>query len=200
MRVHTQKIAFPCNSKVLKNCEYDGNEIEGFSLLFTCLPYSNCLHPPSSDFNEFNSQKLSSTPAKSTANLGDSIRTSNDNRILIVDDEEDITRLFKIALENSGLIVDIYSDPLVLLANYRAGIYGLLLLDIRMPKMNGFELYKRIRQIDDNAKVCFMTAFEVYYDEFKSAFPDLIEKECFIRKPIGMNALIRTVKSHLNYN
>ena len=96
--------------------------------------------------------------------------------------------------------MDIYSDPLVLLANYRAGIYGLLLLDIRMPKMNGFELYKRIRQIDDNAKVCFMTAFEVYYDEFKSAFPDLIEKECFIRKPIGMNALIRTVKSHLNYN
>lgn len=166
-----------------------------------CLPYSNHLHSPSSDFNRFSFQKTCPSNTKSTANFGDSTHINNDNnRILIVDDEEDIARLFKIALEQSGFIVDIYNDPLLSLSNYRAGIYDLLLLDIRMPQMNGFELYKRIRQIDDNAKVCFMTAFEVYHDEFKSLFPDLIEKGCFIRKPIGMDALIRTVKSHLNYN
>jgi two-component SAPR family response regulator len=77
-------------------------------------------------------------------------------------------------------------------------MYDLLLLDIKMPGMNGFELYKRIMQIDDKTKVCFMTAFEEYYDEFRKTFPDLKDKECFIRKPIGMNDLIRSVKSHLN--
>ena len=201
-----RKMAYPCKPKVLlKFHEYDDNEIEGFSLisLSAYLSYPNHLHSPSSDFNRFRFQKTSPSNAKSTANFanfGDSTHTSNDNRILIVDDEEDIARLFKVALEQSGFIVNIYNDPLLSLSNYRAGIYDLLLLDIRMPQMNGFELYKRIRQIDESAKVCFMTAFEVYHDEFKRIFPDLIEKECFIRKPIGMDALIRIVKSHLNYN
>ena len=86
------------------------------------------------------------------------------------------------------------------LSNYRAGKYDLLLLDIRMPHMNGFELYGKIRQIDDKTKICFMTAYEEYYNEFKRIFPDLQERECFIRKPIGMNDLIKTVKSHLNYD
>jgi CheY-like chemotaxis protein len=205
--VHMQEMALPCKSKVLlKLHEYDSNEIVEFSSfsLSACLSYSNHIHSsPSSDFNKFSFQETSPSSAKSTANFanfGDSTHTSNDNRILIVDDEEDIARLFKVALEQSGFMVDIYNDPLLSLSNYRAGIYDLLLLDIRMPQMNGLELYKRIRQIDDNAKVCFMTAFEVYHDEFKSIFPDLIEKGCFIRKPIGMDALIRTVKSHLNYN
>ncbi len=69
-----------------------------------------------------------------------------------------------------------------------------------MPHMNGFQLYSKIRQIDQDAKVCFITAFEEYYDEFNRIFPDLKKRECFIRKPISMNDLIRTVKSHLNYN
>jgi CheY-like chemotaxis protein len=90
-----------------------------------------------------------------------------------------------------------YNDPLESLSNYRTGKYDLLLLDIKMPHLNGLELYKRIRQIDDKTKVCFMTVFEEYYNEFKRTFSDLHEKECFIRKPIGMNELIKIVQSHL---
>jgi DNA-binding response OmpR family regulator len=120
----------------------------------------------------------------------------NSEKILIVDDEEDIARFFKLALEQADFIV----DPLASLSDYSAGKYDLILLDIRMPHMNGFQLYSRIKQIDKNAKVCFMTAFEEYYDEFHRIFPDQKKKECFIRKPISMNDLIRTVKSHLNYN
>ncbi len=60
--------------------------------------------------------------------------------------------------------------------------------------------YGKIRQIGDKTKICFMTAYEEYYNEFKRIFPDLQEGECFIRKPIGMDDLIKTVKSHLNYN
>ena len=128
----------------------------------------------------------------------ESISTSN-KRILIVDDEEDIAKFLKLALERAGYIVDMFNDPLESLSHYRAGIYDLLLFDIRMPQLNGFELFGRIRQIDDKAQVCFMTAFEEYYDEFKRVLPDLHqEDECFISKPIGMDELIRTVKLHLN--
>ena len=122
------------------------------------------------------------------------------NRILIVDDEQDIAKLFKVALERAGFVADVFNDPLESLSSYRIGVYDLLLLDIKMPQMSGFELYNNIKQIDDKVKVCFMTAFEEYYDEFKKQFPHLKETECFIRKPVGVEDLIRKVKSQMNYN
>ena len=70
-----------------------------------------------------------------------------------------------------GFIVDISNDPVKSLSSYKAGVYDLLLLDIRMPKMSGFELYDKIKEIDDNVNVCFITAFEEYYDEFRKRFP-----------------------------
>lgn len=151
----------------------------------------------SSNFNTIGFHKSVSTSISNATRFSNSITTNNEH-ILLVDDEEDIAKLFKKALERAGFIVDTYNDPLQSLSNYRAGMYDLLLLDIKMPKMNGFELYKKIRQIDDKTKVCFMTAFEEYYDEFRKTFPDLKDKECFLRKPIGMNDLIKSVKSHLN--
>jgi CheY-like chemotaxis protein len=128
-----------------------------------------------------------------------SFPAATNKKILIVDDEQDIARFFKVALERAGFIVNVFNDPLESLSNYKAGEYDLLLLDIKMPQMNGFELYDRIKQIDDKVRVCFITAFEEYYDEFKKLFPYL-EKECFIRKPVGVQELIRNVKSQLNYN
>lgn len=121
-------------------------------------------------------------------------------RILIVDDEQDIARLFKIALEGVGFIVDVFNDPLESLSSYNVGTYDLLLLDIKMPQMNGFELYDKIKHIDDKVKICFITAIEEYYDEFKKQFPYLEERECFIRKPVGVEDLIRKVKSQLNHS
>jgi CheY-like chemotaxis protein len=138
--------------------------------------------------------------AESTTTTNTPHATSNNKRILIVDDEKDIARFFKIALERAGFIVDMFNDPLISLSNYKAGVYDLLLLDIRMPNMSGFELYNKIKEIDDKVKVCFITAYEEYYDEFKKQFPYLREIECYIRKPIGIEDLIRTVKSRLNYN
>jgi YesN/AraC family two-component response regulator len=75
-------------------------------------------------------------------------------------------------------------------------MYDLLLIDIKMPKMNGFELYKKIMKIDSRPKVCFMTAFEIYYDEFRRVFPNLSVK-CFIRKPIAVKDLVKQVRSEL---
>jgi two-component system catabolic regulation response regulator CreB/two-component system response regulator ChvI len=124
------------------------------------------------------------------------------NRILIVDDEPDLARLFKLGLERKGgFEVDVYNDPTIALSNYRPGIYDLLLLDIKMPKMNGLELYQSIREKDKDEngeiKVCFITAFEESYNEFKLLFPKL-QIDCFIRKPISIDKLVEVVKTKLD--
>jgi DNA-binding response OmpR family regulator len=68
---------------------------------------------------------------------------NNPRKILIVDDEPDITSTFDMILQMNGFGVDTYNDPLLALSDFKPGLYGLALLDIRMPKMNGFELYKK---------------------------------------------------------
>jgi DNA-binding response OmpR family regulator len=129
-----------------------------------------------------------------------SLTDTGSKRILIVDDEVDIANFFKLALEHAGFSADMYNDPMKSLSSYKAGVYDLLLLDIRMPKMSGFELYDNIKKIDDNVNVCFVTAFEEYYNEFRKRFPHSEKTEWFIKKPIGVEELIRRVKSRLNYN
>lgn len=131
------------------------------------------------------------------------IPTESKNRILIVDDEPDIARLFKLGLERQGgFEVDVYNDPIIALSNYRPGIYDLLLLDIKMPEMNGLELYQSIREKEKEEneggeiRVCFITAFEESYIEFERLFPKL-QIDCFIRKPISIDKLVETVKTKL---
>jgi CheY-like chemotaxis protein len=126
-------------------------------------------------------------------------------RVLVVDDEVDITTIFKLALERVDFQVDVYNDPLLALSDYKAGMYDLLLFDIRMPGMNGFELYKKIKDIEEEEKkvkngkprVCFITAYEEFRSEFKETFPTVEEIDCFLKKPIPMPDLIKKVKSQL---
>ncbi|MGH9950768.1 MAG: response regulator [Nitrososphaeraceae archaeon] len=128
-----------------------------------------------------------------------SLTDTNSKRIFIVDDEVDIANTFKLALECAGFIVDVFNDPMKSLSTYKAGAYDLLLLDIRMPRMSGFELYDKIKEIDDKVNVCFVTAYEEYYEEIKKRFPHSEKIEWFIRKPIGIEELVKKVKSRLNY-
>ena len=125
-------------------------------------------------------------------------RYSNKSRkILIVDDEPDITLAFDMILEMNGFEVDIYNDPLLALSDFKPNSYGLALLDIRMPKINGFELYKKIKDIDNKIEVCFITAFEDYREEFKESFPELEEAKNFIRKPKAIEDLVKHVATIL---
>jgi CheY-like chemotaxis protein len=131
--------------------------------------------------------------------------SSQKKRILVVDDEVDITTIFKLALEKVNLHVDVYNNPLLALSDYKAGMYDLLLFDIRMPKMNGFELYRKIKDIEEEQKkvkngkprVCFITAYEEFRSEFKETFPTVEEVNCFLKKPIPMPDLVKKVKSQL---
>ena len=122
------------------------------------------------------------------------------HKIMIVDDNQDIARLFALTLQDNGFVVDVFNDPLSALANYKVGIYDLLLLDIRMPAINGFELYQKIRDIDDKAEVCFITAYEESINDFNKLFPNLEAFDCFVTKPVELHNLVKIVKSQVDYN
>lgn len=117
-------------------------------------------------------------------------------RILLVDDERDINTVVKKGLERVGFKVRTFNNPLDALSKFEAGSYDVALLDIRMPSMNGFELYKKLREIDSKIKVCFITAFEMYEEEFKKLFPSY-EVRCFIKKPIKLTDLIVEIEKIL---
>jgi FixJ family two-component response regulator len=114
-----------------------------------------------------------------------------------VDDDADIVSTFKLILEINGFEVDAYTNPLSALSNFKPNEFGLLLLDIRMPVMNGFELFKKMKNIDSMAEVCFITAFEDYREEFKESFPKLDEAKYFIRKPKAIEDLVNHVATIL---
>jgi DNA-binding NtrC family response regulator len=118
-------------------------------------------------------------------------------RILLVDDESDVISVFKMILEMNGYEVDAYTSPLTALDNFKPDFYGLLLLDIRMPAMSGFDLYRKMRSIDNEVKVCFITAFEDYREEFRESFPMLDEFKYFIRKPKAVEDLVNHVATIL---
>ncbi|MFI5423604.1 MAG: response regulator [Nitrososphaeraceae archaeon] len=77
--------------------------------------------------------------------------------ILRVDDDKDHIKLFTMILENRGYSLDTYSDPAAALLKFKPNYYDLLLLDYRMPNLNGLELFARIREIDPTAKALFLT-------------------------------------------
>ena len=115
-------------------------------------------------------------------------------RILIVDDEADIRTVLARGLEHEGFIVESSGDPEEALNSYKAGTYDLILLDIRMPKMNGLVLYDKLREIDSNVRVCFITAGELVYDFPLPKFP-----RCnILKKPIDNYDLLKEVTKMTN--
>ncbi len=111
--------------------------------------------------------------------------------VLIVDDEPDINMTVTIVLEENGFQVDSFTDPLLALENFRkqAGLYDLIIFDIKMPYMNGFESYRQIKKIDDKVKICFLTAGEIY-DGAYTDMSNTLDKRYYIQKPIENEELI----------
>jgi CheY-like chemotaxis protein len=160
--------------------------------------------------------------------IGKDPSRSSRGRILVIDDEEDITFFLKETLEGSGgFEVVTFNDPLLALSSFNnkddqnnsPSAYDLILLDIKMPKMDGFELYQEIQKRIDPAtaadgdrrsrdnndqgkngkktKICFMTAFEVYYEALKELFPDSYSSICFIKKPSSAQDLIKRISKEI---
>ena len=120
-------------------------------------------------------------------------------RVLIVDNEPDITFVFKMGLEDKGFIVDAFEDPVLALSNFKSNYYDIILLDIGMPQMNGFELYENIINIDNNAKICFLTASEALHANLIEKYLKTIEPAhpCLIAKPIEMDDLVEKVNKEI---
>src|ERR687898_2775459 len=114
-------------------------------------------------------------------------------RILAIDDEPDLTMLCKMALEHYGFEVNTFNDPKEALSNFKPDYYDLVILDIKMPKMDGFELYYELKKKDNDVKVCFLTASELYYEEFRKKEYHALDKNLFIRKPIDQEDLLKEV-------
>jgi two-component system response regulator ChvI len=115
-------------------------------------------------------------------------------RILLVDDDVDITHSFSLALQKDGFIVDTYNDPLIALGDFKADLYDLVLLDIKLPKMDGFELYDKIREIDRRVKVCFISGYQMNYLALREQG---LQIDCFISKPIKIEDLLRRINAEL---
>jgi CheY-like chemotaxis protein len=115
-------------------------------------------------------------------------------RILVVDDEFDTSLTIKVVLEADNFKVDSFTDPQAALRSFTTGLYDLAIIDVRMPVMNGFVLYDEIKKLDNNLKICFLTAVEdTYYEAFrKQAFPKY-DENCIIRKPVENELLIKQV-------
>ena len=122
---------------------------------------------------------------------------NNNKRILVVDDEPDLTKVSTLALEYHGFKVDSFNDPQEALSKFKPGSYDLIILDIKMPKMDGFELYHEIKKKDNNAKVCFLTASELYYEEFRKKEYCALDRNLFIQKPIDNEDLVKEINKML---
>ena len=123
------------------------------------------------------------------------------NKILLVDDEPDLTMTFKAILLEVGFIVDTYEDPLIALSKFKPHFYDLVILDIKMAKMNGFELYAKMLKRDDQVKVCFVTAGEMYYSEVRRDDEEelycKLDTQRFIQKPISNTDLVKRIEKIL---
>jgi CheY-like chemotaxis protein len=127
--------------------------------------------------------------------------TSHDTkgRILVVDDEPDITLTLKAGLEIVGLFeVDTFNDPELALKSFRPDFYALILIDIMMPKMSGFDLYEQLKRVDPDVKICFLTASEMYYERNRGIEHCALNKDLFLQKPISTNDLIMEVNKKIN--
>ena len=125
--------------------------------------------------------------------------------ILVVDDDQNTTLAVKSGLENGhnnnatnkiSYRVHTYNFPTSALSEFKPNYYDLLLIDVEMPKMNGFELSTKILEIDADPKICFMSAAEVNYEALREIYPS-VNFGCFIKKPISLEHLIRRVRVEL---
>jgi signal transduction histidine kinase/ActR/RegA family two-component response regulator len=121
-------------------------------------------------------------------------------RIFLVDDDYDHTITFKVGLEDAGFEVDKYNDSTIALSNFKPDYYDLLLIDIKMPKINGFELSERILKIDNKSKIWFISAYEIHYKTIIKEVSSKLKEtflDHFIQKPVEIDNLVKQVKTEL---
>lgn len=188
---------------------------------------SNSQHKQQQLSNSSSDSSILDNSTKGAVSKNEKQENREKKRILLVDDEPDITYTLSRVLEDNGFSdVDVYNEPLLIVENFKSCIYSLLITDIAMPGMNGFELYENIKKIDSKIKVIFMTASTVNYEALNELLPiggfgtsyenkketlsqkiqgvsgdehegEGEEKPCIIRKPVEIRGLVQRVNNEL---
>lgn len=118
---------------------------------------------------------------------------SHRGQILLVNDKPAASYMITMILKLNDFDVAAYSDPELALSNFGKGLYDLILMDVELPGMNGFEVYKKMREIDDKVKICFMTDRPAtHFNEFRTSFPDLASTS-LVEKPVTSEDLLKVV-------
>ena len=117
----------------------------------------------------------------------------NNKRIMIIDDDKDITNLFSIFLEYNGYIVNAYTNPVETFNNFRKNSHDLIILDLKMPKMDGMTLYHKIKKIDNNVIICFTTADINYIEDLRKGIIDI--EKIVLYKPV----LLKDLKNKIDW-
>ena len=117
-------------------------------------------------------------------------------RVLLIDDDKDINNLFKIYLEKNGRYqIDAYTDPINALFYFKKGLYDLVLLDLKMPQIDGITMYQQLKKIDNNTSICLITADIAYLEQLKEKIPNI--EKYVIYKPILLKNLKDKIDSLL---
>ena len=119
--------------------------------------------------------------------------TKINKRIMVIDDDKDITDLFSIFLESNGYIVNAYTNPVEAFNNFSKNSHDLIVLDLKMPKMDGMTLYHRIKEIDDKVIICFTTADKNYIQQLQKGIIDI--DKIVLYKPV----LLKDLKNKIDW-
>ena len=147
-------------------------------------------------------KRTSFVPKSGLTRLDRKGKQKSSKQLMIIDDDPDITLTFKQGLEtvseNNDKLFEVYSfnDPIDALSNFESNFYDLLLIDINMPKMNGFELSKQILERDLDVKICFMSSGQINEEALRENYP-MLSIGCFIRKPVEIEELVRKLRAEL---
>ena len=112
---------------------------------------------------------------------------------MIIDDDKDVTNLFATFLESNGYIVNAYTNPLEAINNFRKNSHDLIILDLKMPKMDGMTIYHKIKEIDNNVIICFTTADINYIQQLKKGIIDI--EKIVLYKPV----LLKDLKNKIDW-
>ena len=124
-------------------------------------------------------------------------QVQENQRILLVDDEHDVNLTISLILEENGFKVDSFTDAFQALKNFTAGLYDLVLLDVKLPAMDGFSLCQEMKKLDDKVRICFLTAADrTYYEILRKHYPS-IKENYVIHKPVDNDSLLSLIKSVL---
>jgi CheY-like chemotaxis protein len=120
-------------------------------------------------------------------------------KILLVDDEPDMTAMLKMALENAGFTIDTFNDPLLVLKSFKPNLYDLIVLDVMMPKMDGIELCNRLKEVDPGIKVCFLTASnEIFREKLIKDKHCELDKDLFLEMPLPLNRIVEEINKRIS--